>query len=231
MSERRKEGVSAGTINHGLKVVRRILNLAATEWMDDHGLTWLVAAPKIKLLPDTAKRQPYPLNWDEQSRLFKELPEHLATMALFAVNTGCRDGEVCGLQWSWEVKVPELKTTVFMVPGELVKNGDERLVVLNRVAQSVVEAQRGKHSTHVFTHRGKPVQRMLNGAWLRARQASGTAAGSGPRFEAHVWAATAGRRRELRGSTGFAGASVGPDDHSLLGSGALEADRGREPGV
>jgi integrase len=173
IERRRKECVSAGTINHGLKIVRRILNLAATEWMDDNGLTWLVVAPKIKLLPDTAKRKPYPLNWDEQSRLFRELPEHLATMALFKVNTGCRDGEVCGLRWSWEVKVPELKTTVFMVPGEFVKNGDERLVVVNRVAQSVVEAQRGKHSTHVFTHRGKPVRRMLNGAWLRARARAG----------------------------------------------------------
>ena len=62
--------------------------------MDEHGLTWLAVAPKIRLLPDTNKRQPYPLSWDEQSRLFVELPDHLASMALFAVNTGCRDGEV-----------------------------------------------------------------------------------------------------------------------------------------
>jgi DNA invertase Pin-like site-specific DNA recombinase len=32
-------------------------------------------------------RQPYPLSWDEQVRLFRELPAHLAEMALFAVNT------------------------------------------------------------------------------------------------------------------------------------------------
>lgn len=89
INQRRKAGVSVGTINHGLKVVRRILNLAATEWMDDFGLIWLAAAPKIKLLPDTHKRQPYPLNWDEQGRLFRELPGHLGSMALFAVNTGC----------------------------------------------------------------------------------------------------------------------------------------------
>ncbi|MEW8644309.1 MAG: hypothetical protein AB2609_19965, partial [Candidatus Thiodiazotropha sp.] len=38
---RRKEGAAAGTINHGLKVVRRILNLAASEWIDEYGLTWL----------------------------------------------------------------------------------------------------------------------------------------------------------------------------------------------
>jgi hypothetical protein len=59
-------------------------NLAATEWMDDYGLTWLHVAPKIKLIPDRDKRRPYPLSWDEQARLLRELPGHLAAMALFA---------------------------------------------------------------------------------------------------------------------------------------------------
>ena len=27
---------------------------------------------------------------------------HMARMALYAVNTGCRDAEVCGLRWEWE---------------------------------------------------------------------------------------------------------------------------------
>ena len=167
---RRKEGVTAGTINHGLKVVRRILNLAASEWVDEYGMTWLDSAPKIRLLPDVQKRKPYPLNWAEQTALFQAMPEHLGQMALFAVNTGCRDGEICNLRWEWEVKVPELSTNVFLVPGDVVKNGDERLVVLNRIATSVIEARRGAHPTHVFSYRGKPVTRMLNTAWVRARK-------------------------------------------------------------
>jgi hypothetical protein len=59
---RRKDGVAAGTINHGPKVVRRIVNLAATEWVDEFGMTWLLAAPKIRLLPDRDKREPHPLS-------------------------------------------------------------------------------------------------------------------------------------------------------------------------
>jgi len=102
--------------------------------------------------------------------LFKELPGHLAQMALFGVNSGCRDSEICNLQWEWEVKVPELDTSVFIIPGRHVKNGDDRLVVLNQVALSVIEARREVHPTHVFTYNGKPVTRMLNGAWLRARK-------------------------------------------------------------
>jgi integrase len=193
--ERRKtEGVSAGTVNHGLKVVRRILNLAATEWMDEYGLTWLAVAPKIRLLPDTDKRLPYPMSWDEQARLFRELPEHLVSMALFAVNTGCRDSEICGLKWDWEVQVPELETSVFMIPGRHVKNGEERLVVLNRIAASVVASQRGRHPTHVFVRRGKPVTRMLNGAWLRARARAGL-----PQVRVHDLKHTFGRRLRAAG--------------------------------
>jgi integrase len=168
---RQREPVSAGTINHGLKVIRRILNLAATEWVDEHGLTWLAGAPKLRLLPDpdSEKRQPYPLHWEEQDRLICELPVHLAEMMLFTVNTGCRDGEVCKLRWEWEVPVPELDTSVFIIPGQYVKNGDDRLVVLNGIAQSVIESRRGAHESHVFAYEGRPILRMTNTAWLRAR--------------------------------------------------------------
>ena len=68
-------------------------------------------------------------------------------MSLFAVNTGCRAGEICKLRWDWEVQVPELNTSVFIIPGEDVKNGDERLVVLNKVAKSVVDSVRGHHDS------------------------------------------------------------------------------------
>jgi hypothetical protein len=46
IDHRRKEGVSVGTIDHGLKVIRRIVNLASTEWIDEEGLTWLAVPPK-----------------------------------------------------------------------------------------------------------------------------------------------------------------------------------------
>ena len=173
VQKRRKDGMSPGTINHGLKIVRRILNLAATEWFDEHGLTWVLTPPKIKLLANNNPRQPYPLTWAEQARLFKEMPDYLAQMALFAVNTGCRDGEICSLRWAWNVDVPQLGTSVFIIPGDRVKNGDERLVVLNRVARSVVEARRGIDPDHVFTYEGHPITRMLTSGWLRGQSRAG----------------------------------------------------------
>jgi integrase len=194
IDRRRKEGRSPGTINHGLQIVRRILNLAAGEWMDEHGLTWLARPPKIKFLPNRGKREPYPLGWEEQASLFRELPDHLEQMALFAVNTGCRDAEICGLRWEWEVKVPSLGTSVFILPGSLVKNGDERLVVLNDVAKSVIQARRGQHREYVFTYQGSPVARMLNSAWLRARKRVGL-----PQVRVHDLKHTFGRRLRAAG--------------------------------
>jgi integrase len=96
-------------------------------------------------------------------------------MALFKVNTGTREQEVCGLKWSHEVKVPELDTSVFLIPAERVKNGEERLVVLNRVARSVIESLRGKHAEFVFVQEfakqeSRPVGAMNNTAWKSARE-------------------------------------------------------------
>ena len=194
IAQRRQSGAAGGTINHGLQIVRRILNLAASEWVDEQGLTWLQAAPRIKLLSVENKRQPYPLNWDEQTRLFRCLPPHLGDMALFAVNSGCRDGEICNLRWDWEVMVAELDTSVFIIPGGKVKNGDDRLVVLNRIARSIIEARRGKHPTHVFTYESKAVLRMLNTAWKRARTAAGL-----PKMRVHDLKHTFGRRLRAAG--------------------------------
>lgn len=196
VAQRLKDGLATGTINQGLQIVRRILNLASGEWVDEFGLTWLHAAPKIKLLPKTDARKPYPLSWEEQTRLLQALPDHLAEMALFAVNTGCRDGEICGLRWDWEVLVPELATSVFLIPGSRVKNGDERLVVLNRIAKSVVEACRGRHPTHVFGFEGAPILRILNSGWKRARIEIGL-----PHLRVHDLKHTFGRRLRAAGVT------------------------------
>ena len=91
IAQRRKDAVKSRTINQALKIVRQVVNFAADELIDEHGLTWLESAPKIKLLPEPHLRTPRPLSWDDQTRLFQKLPDHLATMALFIVNTGLRD--------------------------------------------------------------------------------------------------------------------------------------------
>lgn len=71
--------------------------------------------------------------------------------------------------------MPELDTSVFIIPCEHIKNGEERLVVLNRMAKSVVEHQRGLHPVHVFVrecvdHELRPVAKIYGTAWKGARR-------------------------------------------------------------
>ena len=186
---RRKQGIKTKSINLALSVVRRILNLAARLWRDEDGLTWLDASPLIQMLPVTDARKPYPLSWEEQRLLFQALPDHLARMCLFKVNTGCREQEVCQLRWDWEVQVPELETSVFIIPGDRVKNREDRLVVLNRIARSVVEEVRGHHPDCVFTFKGRPVRNINNSAWKRVRKEVGL-----PHVRVHDLKHTFGRR-------------------------------------
>lgn len=170
MNDRRAQGVKSATVNRTLAIVRRILNLAARLWRDEHGLTWLETPPMIQLQDWEDKRLPYPLSWDEQALLFRRLPAYLVKMALFKVNTGTRDQEVCGLRWEWEERIPELETTVFVIPGTSTKNKEDRLIVLNRIARSVVEDLRGENRTWVFPFEGRRLSRMYNKAWRLARR-------------------------------------------------------------
>jgi len=55
-------------------------------------------APKIRLLPVHDERSPYPLSREEQAALIQELPDYLARMALFKINTGCREQEAVPVQ-------------------------------------------------------------------------------------------------------------------------------------
>lgn len=173
-----KKGVSNRTVNISIERVVRVLSLCARKWRDSERRPWLDSVPMLsKLEEKKSSRKPYPMSWEEQSILFGELPAHLQTMALFKVNTGCREQEVCKLRWEWEIAVPELNTSVFLIPADFggrharsgVKNGDERLVVLNSVARSIIEKQRGVSKDWVFPFNDTAMHRMNDTAWKKAR--------------------------------------------------------------
>jgi integrase len=213
IEKRNKDGVKTKTINLSLETVRRILRLAADEWRDKQGATWLQMAPKIKLFRITDARKPHSLSVEEQQFLFNQLPSHLLRMALYKANTGCRQEEVCSLRWEWEKQMPEFGTSVFVIPGEKVKNSEERLVVLNRIARLVIEEARGMHPVYVFVRQSKdgltvPVKTMNNTGWKSARERAadawervhGTVAPQGfRRVRVHDLKHTFGRRLRAAG--------------------------------
>lgn len=150
--------VKPATVNRSLEVARTVLNRAARVWRTDDGRPWLGAAPLIEMLDEeSTRRRPYPLSWAQQAELLPRLPAHLQRMALFALNTGARDENVCGLRWAWEVPVPEAKRSVFVVPAAEFKSKRPHVLVLNDVAWRIVEEQRGRHAEFVFVYRRERV--------------------------------------------------------------------------
>ena len=177
------------TVNRSLEVVRTVLNRAARVWRMN-GKPWLSSSPLIEMLDESAQnRPPRPISWGEQANLVPKLPTHLQRMVLYTVNTGARDDNVCGLRWSWEVPVPEIGRSVFVIPPEQYKANRPHVQILNDVAWSVVEECRGMHEDYVFVYRRervknideKPVmpydriETMNNTGFQAARKAAGLA--------------------------------------------------------
>lgn len=167
------------TINMVLQQIRHVLLNCARKYRDDNGKAWLDTAPLLTIRRPTDARPPYPLSWDEERKvLLPELPAHLADPAQFLINAGPRSiSELCAMEWGWERRVPELdtpdfKAILFVLPTT--KNGEERVIVLNKVCQAIVERQRGKHATKVWTIAGRPLGDINGKAWRggRARAAA-----------------------------------------------------------
>jgi integrase len=145
-----------------IAVVRRILNLAARYWRDaETGRSWLETAPLFRLEKGVA-RKPYPISWEEQKLLISELTGNIAKAALFMVNTGLRDQELCSLRWDWQVD-----DDLSVLPEDYNKNGRERFVVLNSVARSVLAGQKDNHPHRVF-----PRSSVYTRGWKNGRERS-----------------------------------------------------------
>ena len=186
------EGVTATTINRALEVVRTILNKSARVYRDiETGTPWLKQAPPLITMLKELPKPAHHLSWVEQDKLLKELPNHLATMVLFGINTGLRDGNICGLKWEWEVFVPEIERSVFVIPPQFHKGGKltnlNHVVILNDVAWPIINSQRGRHKEYVFVYRQERrvnldiepsmkfhrIDTINNNAWQAARKRVG----------------------------------------------------------
>ena len=194
-------GMAPKTINNVLGIVSTVLNRSARVWRDKDGNPWLTQAPALisRLSVKGKQARAYPLSWSEQDRLLKALPRHLADAALFGLNTGCREQEICQLRWDWEVQLPEMGTSVFILGASITKTSTERVVVLNTVARRVIESRRGIHAERVFTYRGRPVGKLRSSAWRRAWKAVGLPDEPGILKGVHNLRHTFGRRLRSAG--------------------------------
>ena len=162
MAARLADGVGNGTVNRLLAVLRAILRKAVHEW------EWLDRHPKVRSLPELVRRDRW-LTPAEAERLISELPDHLAAMVRFTLETGLRKANVTGLEWS---QVDLANRQAWIHPDQA-KARKAIGVPLSAAAVIVLREQIGKHPVYVFTYRGKPVSQVNNVAWQDALKRAG----------------------------------------------------------
>jgi integrase len=151
------EGVSNATVNRVLEVLRAILRRSVNDW------EWLDRAPQIRMLKEPTRRIRF-LDYAQAQRLLNCLPAHLADMAAFTLATGLRRANVTGLQWS---QVDMVRRLAWIHPDQA-KARKAIAVPLNAEAVAVIRRWLGKHPTHVFSFRGKPIGQVSTKAWYEA---------------------------------------------------------------
>lgn len=159
---KKAEGASNATVNRYLALVRGVLRKAAQEW------EWLDRYPKFRKLPEPRRRVRY-LTREQAERLIEQLPEHLAAMVRFTLETGLRESNVTGLQWS---QVDIERRTAWM-HADQTKNRRALPIPLTRAALNVLREQKGRHSVFVFTYKGKRVTEVNTKAWKKALKRAG----------------------------------------------------------
>lgn len=153
-AKRMAEHVKNSTVNRTLEVVRAVLRKAALQW------EWIDRVPHVHMLPEPKRR----IRWitrDEADRLIAALPDHLAAMARFSLETGLRRANVTGLLWS---QVDLVRRTAWIHPDQA-KARKAIAVPLSAAAVIIIREQIGKHPTHVFSYRGNTVIQVNTKTW------------------------------------------------------------------
>lgn len=154
--------VSNRSVNMTLQVVRVVLRKALLEW------EWLDRLPSFRWLPEPPGR----VRWvtrEQAALLLSHLPEHLAAMARFSLETGLRKSNVTGLLWS---QVDLVRRCAWIHPDQA-KARKAIAVPLSSGAVVVLREQIGKHPIYVFTYRGQaPVKQVNTKAWKASLKAS-----------------------------------------------------------
>ena len=180
---------------------------------------WLDRAPHVRMLKEPTRRVRF-LTHAEAKRLLAELPKHLADLAAFALATGLRRGNVTGLQWS---QVDLVRRLAWIHPDQA-EARKAIAVPLNAEAVLVIRAQIGRHPTHVFSFKGKPVRQVSTKAWYAALERAGI-----HDFRWHDLAAYLGKLARAAGHAVTRVAGTGRVGESGDGA-ALRAPHGRASG-
>jgi integrase len=126
IDQRQGEGAANATINRELAILRRAYNLMRVPLPD--------LPSKLK---ENNVRKGF-FEHDHYTALLKTLPSELRPVLTFAYYTGCRKGEILGIQWS---QVDLIERVVRLEAGAT-KNDEPRLIPLAPALYEVLKLQR-----------------------------------------------------------------------------------------
>ena len=165
-AKRKKDGISDGTSNRYLALLRAVLKRAKMKW------GWLERAPDLMLYSEPDGRERF-LELDQIAKLQEELPEHLREMVTFALSTGLRTSNITKLKWDWVNLARETLT----VPVGSFKQKRSHTIPLAPTAVAILKRQIGRHPERVFTYKVtnkkkgdyyRPVGKIRTDAWHKA---------------------------------------------------------------
>lgn len=180
IASRRAEGVKGSTINRELGLLSVALNRARLDW------DWEIANPAQGMRePESEGRQVY-LTREQFDALVRAAMQqkrapYLADLVVVAVMTGCRKGELLGLEWS---RV-DFEANVIRLRASDTKAARARLVPINEAAREALQrrlqyrAERCPESGWVFC--GPDGERIVS-VKSSYRHALGSAGIAGVRF-------------------------------------------------
>jgi len=171
---RKADGVTGGTINRELGLLSSALNRARRDW------DWDIPNPAERMRQQEAEGRRFFLTRGQFDRLVSAASQqkrapYLADLITVAVMTGCRRGELLGLQWS---RV-DLKANVVRLGAAETKARKERLVPLNQSAREALLRCFRYRATHcpaspwVFCTKGGRRVHSVRSSFLSACTAAG----------------------------------------------------------
>ena len=168
---RKTKGNKQCSANRYIQVARAVLYFCKTKGTNDN--RWVQQDPNLRTHDEEAeKRIPWVLNHAEEIRLLNALPDHLADIAKFILNTSVRSGEALNLKWKQLHTMPGIGS-FFLIPASEHKNKEAKPVYLNAAADAIIAKCRGKHEEYVFTYKGSPIKKMSRTAWPNAMKKAG----------------------------------------------------------
>ncbi len=161
-SEKIREGLTNTTVNHYLKILKRLFNIAM-----DWGYAEDNPVKRVKLYSEKDTQKERILTREEEIRLLEVASDHIRPILIVALNSGMRRGEILKLVWN-RISLERRQIQVVNT-----KSGRNRIIPINDVLFEVLN-ELEKKSEYAFPNpdTGRPyktIRRSFENACRRAK--------------------------------------------------------------